>query len=466
AGFEDSPRDLPAWYARTLNASISFSNVVNNAGNNTGSSATTSVQSTIDLNHDGVLDRVATQWTDEEGNAEGEETSSVTYGSYPPPYLLSTVENNQGGQTGIGYRSLATVSPSGDWSELQDTPNVKHLANVIETLDGITGASSRLVFEYDDGKFDRGIFAGFAGRSKTMSLDETIKGKTEYEYSLIEDLEPVITTQTQYDASSVSTGMGKGSSSNSFKRRFMIETTYKAVSGDRSAFYLPSQRTITEYGGVSGSATSVIDFTWDEFGNLITYKHNGGGDPSLAIDVHYEYVADSANSFFRIAQQTISGTSGAVSQTTYYYDNHSGATETLTQGVLTQEDKSAGWTDGGEGLDDQRLSIQYGRGSRGEMTSVLDVATGEKIDQTFGFGGAVLETQTNALGHKLVRSIDERGRIASIKDNNGLMLLTTYDDFNREIKKEVTGTDGKTQTLKENEYTRSAWPYYSQQKLY
>lgn len=454
SSFESTSRSLPAWWPDHFMTSERKTEVDGDDGSAEGESETTAMM--MDLDHDGAVDYLS--------------KSKVYYGSYPRPYLVVKIENGQGGQTEASYRSLATVAPSGDWSQEQKTPNIKHLVDTIFSIDGFTGQNAKTNYSYENGEYVDGLFHGFEERTVTREINNNLMSKTNYEYELSRDYEPLVTQEKINTDFNLSFGseISKGAANSGL--RYKIVNTYSDYGADFNKLRLIQNKKITEYGEDSGSKTYQISYTWDGYGNLKTYKHNGGGDSSDAVTVEMSYVRgefdENYSYFFRMNQKTTSGkdplmgSSRDFATEVYYYDDHTDKEDALDKGLLSKTETWAGWVAGGESLDAQKLTIDYNRGPRGELVSVLDNDTGIKMDQSFGFGGAVLQTQTNALSQTLTRTLDSRGRVSSITDPNGLKLNFTYDAFNRLTKKTVTGTDGSTHTVKTLSYSRSTRPYY------
>jgi YD repeat-containing protein len=449
SGFETDSRDLPGWWPD--NFMTATSKVTQEAGQPTLSVGTTT-SLMIDLNHDGAIDSLT--------------TDQVSYGPYPRPYLLTKVENGQGGQTEIAYRPMSTVEPSGQPTKLQHTPNVKDLVDVMTTTDTLTGQDSESSFEYSHGYFVDGVFRGFETRDTELEVNGTWTSKTAEEYDLDADLPPLTTKQKLYTDGNRNFAPSLARGSVLKKLRYESAKTF-SDSGGASRFHLIKTHEVTGYGESGGAQTATHSYTWDDYGNLTGYGHNGGGRSDDAVTVNMRYVADEDELFFRMATKMVSGTDPldgvyrTVEYERYYYDGNAtnNPVATLTKGSLSKTQTSSGWPLGGGALDDDILEITFDRGPRGELASITDENTGETIDQTFGFGGAILKTQTNNLGQTLTRTVDKQGRITSIRDDNGLIGTNTYDDFSRVTKKQITDREGVERTLSITEYFHNLAPF-------
>lgn len=462
-GFESSARPLPAWWPDDFIVSSSTVYVDNDPYPDSddwfAESKGETLSLMIDIDHDGAMDLV--------------NESGISYGPYPRPYILTKIENAQGGATEVSYRSLATVSPSGDQSQTQHTPNVKSLVDVITSSDAITRQNAETNFTYTDGYFEDDLFQGFGSRRVTNKINGSWTGSTQYEYELDHDLSPLIKTQELYGDSNLNFAPSLARGAQAKSLLFAVTNDYDDY-GDY--FHLLKTRKVTEYGESSGSKSTTHSYTWDDYGNLKLYAHDGGGVSDDAITVNFSYVADNANAddarFYRMAMKQVSGTDPldgsyrVIEHTRYYYDDHADYLDTLTDGQLTKTQVLAGWHDGGKSLDDDKLEVTYTHGRRGEILSATDVTTGTRVDQTFGFGGAVLETQTNSLGQKNTRTIDGQGRIDSIANDNGLVISLTYDAFNRMTDKSVTDTDGQSHLISDSQYFRTSAPYYTMNRAF
>lgn len=455
AGFLTTPSALPTWWPDNFMTSTSDVEVDADEGSSKATGATTAM--VMDLDHDGVLDAV--------------DQTSVSYGSYPKPYLLKSINNAQGGTTEIVYRSSNTVSPAGNFSKTQYMPIARDLVDEIKSTDAHTNQSSKTNFNYANGYYEDGVFWGFKTRDEKQTLNGDWLSHMQYEYELSRDLDPLPTSQKVYTDFNLnfSTNLSRGDVNKQL--RYELATTYTDYGDTVDFLHLPKSKKVTEYGEGGGSGKSVnYSFSFDDYGNLKSATDDGGGDANNAILTSFTYVGDNAkdskSTFWRIKNKDISGTdrlTGKVrsfSTEYYYYDGHSSTSDLITTGNLTKTETYAGWTANGETLSGTKLTMSYERGSRGELTKATDDATGITMNQTFGFGGAVLETQTNGLGQKLTRTIDEQGRITKIKDDNSLALDSTYDSFNRRTKTTGTGSDGKTYTLSDATYYNTVSPRY------
>ncbi len=447
--FDTTAKALPAWYPRYFMTSMS--DAYQEYGYPTVS-ATYTMNMLADLDHDGAVDSVETGW--------------VKYGNYPKPYLLTKISDHRGGLTEMSYRSLATVSPSGDRQKWQYTPNVKALADVITTTDSITGQTAKVSMEYKDGYFADGIFRGFGTRTVTQYKNDKFTDKTETTFELSYNLPPLVMTQKLYTDFNLGFGDEIKRGDENLGLRFAVENSY-VEKGTSSQFKLLEKREVVAYGESSGSETTTESFVWDDNANMTFYENDGAGEKNDELNINMSYTTDAANHFSRMATKLISGTDPldndvrAIAYTRYYYDDNEDTTDDLSAGLLTKTLVSAGWHDGGDAPDGEFIEYTFGHGSHGELTSAKDETSGIEVTQTFGFAGAKLQTQTDGLGHKLTRTIDNQGRITSITDDNGLSITTAFDSLGRVSSLAATGKNGSTHKLNATTYHVNTAPYYT-----
>jgi YD repeat-containing protein len=465
ARFENTTRPLPAWWPDSFYSAYTTIPIDNDQAPDDDDwkqeSDTRTTALMTDFNHDGLVDYVTAE--------------RVKYTPYHKLGLLTKVKNGQGGKTGISYRSLATVTPSGKWTEDQHTPIVKDLLDHSTTEDSLTGQNAQTSYAYEDGYYEKGVFQGFRARKMTHLINGGWTDHVNYTYELDRDLPPLVTLETIYTDFNLNFSLNLSRGDENSGLRYQVENTYDDHSrfSDFTQFHLIQTKKITEYGEGGGSGKSVtLSYNWDEDANLKQYSHDGGGNSSDELDVDMAYTSDSDKRFFRLATKSVSGTdplTGSVrafEYTRYYYDDNTNPTDTFTKGFLSKTQVSGGWVGGGGTLDDDILEIVYTHGDRGELTKATDKSTGISISQTFGFGGTVVETQTNDLGQKITREIDEQGRVTKISDSNNLSLITTYDDFGRVTKTQVTDADNTTYTREDMTHTYSGSPYYTKIQSY
>lgn len=461
AGFLTTPSALPSWWPDNFMTSTSDVKVDGDAGDSEATGTTTAM--IMDLDHDGALDAV--------------DQTSVSYGSYPKPYLLSSVTNGQGGTTTISYRSSNTVSPAGNFSQVQHMPVALDFADAIKSEDSLTNQTSVTNYNYANCNYEDGVFQGCESRDEKLTLNGSWMSRTHFAYELSRDLSPLPTTQKIYTDFNLNFSSNLSRGDENHELRYQVDLTY-ADSGDTVNFLrLPKTKTVTEYGEGGGDGKAInYSYDWDDYGNLTGMSDDGGGDTNDIIAIAFTHVSDNADAsqstFWRINKKVVSGmdpltkTQREFSVEKFYYDGNSNYDDVITKGLVSKTESWAGWTANGESLSGTKLTKSDERGARGEITKSTDDATGISISQTFGFGGAVLKTQTNGLGQTLTRTIDEVGRITEIKDDNGLALGTTYDSFNRVTKKTGAGTDGKSYTLSDATYYNTVSPRYVKTQSY
>lgn len=451
SGFDLNPRALPSWWPDAFTTAGTTVDLDVDDGSTDGNTVTESVM--MDLDHDGAVDEVSPTW--------------VSYGNYPKPYLLKQIDNNQGGDSQFAYRSSNSVAPAGDLSIATDQHMAvaRDLVDNVTTTDALTSQSGQTQYSYANGHHVDGVFKGFETTDESLFINSVWTSRTLFEYELGLDHEPLVTNQKIYADFGLSYGPTIQRSATPIPGlRFEVTNTY----GDFGTLRLLDQSSKTEYGEVSGAKTVVLNYEWDDYGNLTFYSHDGGGDPEEEVKTILTYASDAGGLFYRVVQtmtdgyDPLQGTDRTFSTTRYYYDGNSSYAATLTDGLITQIDLLGGWSDGGEALEADVNVITLTRGPRSEILNATNAVTGLSIDQTYDFGSAVLASQTNNLGHVLTYAVDDRGRVTSKQDINGFAETTDYDDFGRVMATGIVGSTGLANVLTTTTYQRSVAPYYSQ----
>ena len=277
SGFEEASRALPAWWPDSFMTSRTESEVDGDSGNSNATGVTKSM--VMDLDHDGALDAVS--------------TTAVKYGSFPRAYILTGVKNNQGGTSTLAYRSSATTSPSGDFSQTQYMPISKHLVDTITSKDWHTGQKAETSFEYENGYYEDGVFQGFKNRVIDESINGTATSKIAFVYELDRDLSPLVTTKKIFTDKNLGFAPSLKRGDATWSLRYQVENTYDDKGPYASqAFHLLSSRKTTEYGEFSDSKEMTQTYVWDDYGNMTSYKHDGGGNTDDMVVVSMGYVGN------------------------------------------------------------------------------------------------------------------------------------------------------------------------------
>lgn len=471
-GFDTTSRDLPGWwpnYLRTFSAHTnSWPSSIRSEG--TGVSVSDVTEWVSDIDHDGMPDVVS--------------STGIEYGQYPRPYLLKSVDMSSGSSTTVDYRNAATLIPSGDGVGSVVTMSQRmDVVNSVRVEDTVSGKTGQKNYDYENGTVTDGMFTGFTNRSEQDYLDDVLTAQTFSTYELNTIYEPLITSQRIQTDINLSFGdaISKGSSQ-LFNDRYFIEYTY-ADWGDYHR--LLNQKYVTEYGEVRGSATSVLEYQWDEYGNMTYFEHDGGGVSADAFSTSWTYGSGSYDlerdfRYYKVVDETLSGydplngdTPRQFKHMMYYFDDNT-VLGRIDEGLRTTTRTITSWFDGGEwdsadGVivlsEDNEYDQNYSYGSRGELLSATDLATGITMSQTYGFGDVVVATQTNGLGQTLTNSIDSKGRIYAVTDPNGFKSEVVFDSLDRITAERVTA-GGTRYTLSTNTYSTSTTPFFVAKNYY
>lgn len=464
-GFEyTTSRTLPSFLPGDFTISRTDSDM--DLDNGKTESTTTTTSSVLDVDHDGALDYVI----------PGME---VAYGTYPRPYLLKKIKNHQGGETALGYKSSGVLPPAGDFNSEQKLPIHKNVVETVTTTDTLTGENAQTKYNYGSGAYEEQMFQGFENRYEYKSIDDRDSSFVMQSYELSYLYPPLMTWQRLDTDANLTFGstIARGDGTVSLQTRYETTNTYEDYNSDIGAFlyrFLSTSST-TESGESSGSKTIQLRYGWDDYANLTSYSHDGGGVEADIIAVLMAYNQSEDGRFYRLRSKSVSGVdplSGdeaslvEFEQTRYLYDNKASYEDAPTDGFLTSVQTLSGYRDGGESLEASSMQVSYGRGPRGETSSVTDEETGYSVSYTYGFSDAVVATLTNSLGHVLTNTIDSRGRPTQVQDGNGYALGKSFDDLGHVTDEYVVDTAGASLMFRHHVYNYATAPYATQTQDY
>ncbi len=453
-GFSVVSNDLPTWWPDEFVSGESESTVDADSAYSTWEQETTGVVE--DANNDGVLDYVT--------------TATISYGTYPRPYLLQGVSNPQGGSTDLDYVAASTMYPAGNLGVAQYLWRSHDLVRAITTEDAESGEVGEAWFDYELGAEEGGVFWGFGYREADHYVNGDWISTTQTEYELGRDFAPVEANVDLYTDSNLGFAPSLTRGVVTPDLRLSVETQWD----DNGAHFLPGSTTVTEFGELSGSASYTRGFAWDDYGNLTNSTHDGGGVAADATVVGLAYTWDADHHFARIKSKFVAGTDpidasyDIMAEEEYFYDGHTDKDDAPAAGLLTESKISAGWIDGGtmHTLSSEDWSILTPRGARGEMTSVTDTGTGESISQVLTFGASVVQQQENLLGQTLTWTVDDAGRTTAIEDDNGLRERSVLDAFGRPVQEFSRNAVGAEFLVRDHDYFRSAAPFRTRSRDY
>ena len=238
------------------------------------------------MDGDGLLDRVDTL---------GE---TVTYSDSSKPYLLIEVFHGTGAVTELSYLPASAYTATNEPS--QHAPGGWVLASVL-TSEELYGLQSTLTtYGYAGGRSVDGVFEGWLTTTTrtTTNDDVPVDVETEYELSSIYPPAPALRqvwTEPER-VSSYQDGAGE-----TMTLRSGVDTSYTVV-GSRQ---LVDGETVHVYGDAVGTAPIVteVDYTWSADGDLLTYTHDGGGDPADRLEMRFDYVTDGSGVVRRIVRK-------------------------------------------------------------------------------------------------------------------------------------------------------------------
>ncbi len=362
------------------------------------------VANLIDINGDGLLDRVLR-------NSSPYDSFWVQINPGPMPDLLTTFNNGCGGQTAIEYQASVAYDNTGS-DDIPDLPYPVYTASRITAEDGL-GHSYVTTYNYADGYFDgtQREFRGF-GRVEVTSpegnvvktyfhQDDIFKGKT-YKEEILDD------------------------GGNLFTK---IERSWENTSPhtDVNFVHLAREDTFGYDGDDTYKQTQII-YQYDNYGN-ITYEQEQGdlsitGDERRTIT---EYVYNTSEWILAAPSHshTLNEEDVKVSEKWIYYDGNENWTDAPLKGLVTKEES---WLDTASA--NPTTLMQYD--SYGNLTSITD-ARGQTTTTTYETTCYTYpQTITNALGHIQEFSYDVKtGQILTKTDPNRYATTYNYDIFGR-----------------------------------
>lgn len=392
----------------------------------------------VDLDGDGVLDAINLRSDPVQANAP----ASAGFGRYPRAYRMTQAVEPLRRRVELTYRPANHGSTTGSASQLRGGFD---LLDTVTTTDLLTALSGSTRYEYGGGWSYRGLFRGFSRRVVTSAegvLGTTRRLRTDERYELSRDVEGLVSRREVQTRDGYLPGFSQITGWTT--RR--VDTTGYDDFGGMDTYRLPTTLDIVHTGEHSSASLDELHrLDWDRDGDLVSHlraEEGGAGPPSTTT---FEYVSNGA--LKRLARRQIHG-AGLQAETRWSYDGASSWTAAPVEGLLTRVVRLGGWTDGGEAPEADVLVTELSRGPRGEVLRVADLSTGHIAKQTWGFGGAVLEAQTDGV-NRTDFAIDRRGRVTRVDDvSNGVAATTRYDGLDRVTEEGVVDAQGVHRRLR------------------
>ena len=466
-GFAGTPQSLPSWTA--LGPEIKTVEGVPCSSDGCTDYVHRTVVSHRDMDHDGALDVVNL-----------EVSPSVTYGAYPRPNILISVDTGTGLVSDLTYAPSCEVEPSGDPSMPQHLHAALDLVGSIQTTDTVSGRSATSSYDYTFGWQVSGAFRGFGQREVTEETSELRWRKQDDVYVL--DLDdtplwsPLLALSYVYSDACLRSVPALARCATATPQLRIAQSFFY---DDFGSHRLLSHYAETDDGDEVPAETTKsfsVDYDYDQWGDPTLIEHDGGPDgTSAAKSIEIRYIEEGASppTMVRPSDEIVSGwdaLAGVWRQerwTQYWYDDLGGSG--LTEGLLTRVDDLAwlaedGQTPSGGGA----VTTEYERDDRGQVTTVTEQPQGAAAmtTLTWTFGDAVLESETTPT--RAVESVvDARGRTTGAIDlDNGTEETTEFDAFDRPIAHWVIDAAGGSHVTSTQAYDHSSVPFHESTSLY
>ena len=389
-----------------------------------------------------------------------------------PPGLLVEVESGAGLITSFEYQSTALVAPAGQ-VELAASPSSAQVVERVTLEDPFDGGWAERVYTFFGRVCEFAGCRGFAhtaveatfsqvdfGGSGVEDLVTTTSVTSTDAYDTVQPEARVVEERHLDDSSDIDLDFdpADGSMGVYGAHRYRSLITYASYGSMLGPVNLwRSARTDTEYRGSlttnqterSVSSTS----TFDARGNLVEATHSGGtASPDDDVKMVASYTSDATGALQRLCgfRHEVGAAGEVVERVRYRYDHDDqcgglvvGPQQTYPYeitgpGLLTYQAVSAGPV--GD-IDSEKLYWDFDHSARGQLVEIVH-PHGATTTTTYGFGGAVPVTQTNALGWVTDSVLDAMGRSVMEIDPNGVVSEVDYDDFGRPVKTHTTGVGG------------------------
>lgn len=423
----------------------------------------------LDVDGDGIADALNVK-PDDRGPPPTEipQSSPVTFGAYPRPWLLTEVRTSAGRTTSLAYRPASTVWPRGDLDEEQRMGSVADLVRTVSTEDWTTLATGVTWWDFEGGLRLDGALRGFevAHSWATTGYDGYERGVYEASnYGLSREFEPLLERRTLTTSDDPLPPSNWGPALVGpvpFRQREWID--YDDVV-DQHHRRLVSQVRTEQYGAEGGPPRQrTVEYERHTRSGQIEAVYDDAGDPADAYEVHLDWAR--SGTLARLARKDVWQGSDLLERTEWRYDGLANVGDPPTRGLPTDVRAAAGWLEGGEGSFTERLHWEVTYGDRGEVRRVDDRTTGAWTQTTWGFGAA-LPTLVNDGLTMQTTSYDFKGRPVWTNDaTNRLGRRQAYDPLGRPTTSWVTDRDGRQIRVAHTDYYLSQMGAFQRTKTY
>jgi len=441
--FAVNASDVPHWMPDGINVSHSIGRSDSGVVNGSPSATVALIESVDDwrigdINNDGMPDVI-------------EMGSQITYGSYPPPGLLTRATEGTGGTQVVTYRPASTIFPAGTDEECFMASQLDVVARTT-VGDPVTNEWLSTSNAWFDGYCEGGVCWGFEQRDtyvhKVTDSGDIFQSLTETLYELHRDY-------ALPAAVSVSTDAALGhipelaSGAVDLTLRLFAEYFYDDtdnVTGLTSRWL--ASKEVTEYGDtpavgpvVSRTVTAEVDY--DAVGNITRISHADSLLDQDATELNITWTPNTDDTYYAPSSQTKTGFVGGVwtdVETIEFDYDHWPNGSALDDGLMTASRLCAATP--GASLCSETVDWSYSRGPRGQLSGTVGPLGHDMTIDGFLFGGAVGETAINALSHETTQTVDALGRVHTSTDPNGVVTTTTYDFAGRVLETRIQGVGG------------------------
>ncbi len=354
------------------------------------------------------------------------------------PHLLKQVTTDRGGVVNFEYKPSTIYDNTGSdsKSDLSFPVWVVSKMTVNNGLDNDQETNDVTTYSYQDGFYDHNLkqFQGFS----IVNTVEPNGSKKKYVFHQYETLTGKLSELQERD------------SSNNPYRETQPTWSYTTTNGV-TVTKQTEEKILTYDGSASNPKIKQTNFEYDSYGNVT--KKSELGDTGVSGDERYtynEYTYNTTDWIVNTAKKTTlkaSNDSTKISETSFYYDSHSGLGDAPSKGNLTKEVK---WTDG---LFTTDPTTNYTYDSFGNQTEVED-ANGHYTYTNYDTTGTYPTFSMNAKDHETYVHYDlGTGNLLYKTDPNGNTTDYEYDVYGR-LTKEIKPGDNST-------YPTTKYTYYT-----